>query len=237
VIIQGITSEKQVEYEEMVMREIINEVGGKFLSEEYKPEVLEALAPWNLDCIRHATGFRMNRFNYAGSVVPGGGLEDIAYKTQKVWGKALDTFGGETYITDRGGVDDTPFLYSINKGGRFWLSEVDVYPNPTDPAAIERANGMVLAATINLFADKIGLAPTGIGISFEPLTSFFPEMGPNAYLLFRKIRPVFDPQGLCAPGRQIFTKEEYNNFPDAILTAINKMRSLHGMTPVEKEEG
>ena len=235
VIIQGITSEKQIAYEEMVMREIINEVGGRFLSEEYKPEVLEALAPWNLDCIRHTTGFRMNRFNYAGSMVPGGSLEDIAYKTQKVWGKALDTFGGETYITDRGGVEDTPFLYSINKGGRFWLSEVDVYPNPMDPAAIERANGMVLAATINLFADKIGLAPTGIGISFEPLTSFFPEMGPNAYLLFRKIRTVFDPQGLCAPGRQIFTKEEYGNFPDAILTAINKMRQLYGMTPVVKE--
>ncbi|MBW1853411.1 MAG: FAD-binding oxidoreductase [Deltaproteobacteria bacterium] len=179
LIIQGMVSETQIEYEEMVMREIIKEVGGTFLSKDYKPEVLEALAPWNIDCIRHATGFRMNRFNYAGSVVPGGGLEDIAYKTQKIWGKALDTFGGETYITDRGGIDDTPFLYSINKGGRFWLAEVDIYPDPMDPSAIERGNGMVMSAMINLFADKIGLAPTGIGISFEPITSFFPEMGPR----------------------------------------------------------
>ncbi len=236
VTIQGMVSEKQIEYEEMVMREIIKEVGGTFLSKDYKPEVLEALAPWNIDCIRHATGFRMNRFNYAGSVVPGGGLEDIAYKTQKIWGKALDTFGGETYITDRGGIDDTPFLYSINKGGRFWLAEVDIYPDPMDPSAIERGNGMVMSAMINLFADKIGLAPTGIGISFEPITSFFPEMGPNAYLLFRKIRGVFDPQGLCAPGRQIFTKEEYERFPDEILAGINKMRQLHGMPPVEKKK-
>ena len=93
---------------------------------------------------------------------------------------------------------------------------------------------MVLAATINLFADKIGLAPTGIGISFEPLTSFFPEMGPNAYLFFRKIRKVFDEKGLCAPGRQIFTKEEYDQFPDAILAGVNKMRQFYGMPAVEK---
>jgi hypothetical protein len=95
---------------------------------------------------------------------------------------------------------------------------------------------MVMSAMINLFADKIGLAPTGIGISFEPITSFFPEMGPNAHLLFRKIRRVFDPQGLCAPGRQIFTKEEYEHFPDPMLAGINKMRQLHGMTPVEKNK-
>jgi hypothetical protein len=176
----------------------------------------------------------MNRYNYAGSMVPGGGLEDIACQTQQVWGNALKTFGGETYITDRGGIEDTPFLYSINKGGRLWLSEVDIYPNPMDPASLEKGNAMILSGTVNLFAQKIGLAPTGIGGSFEPLTSFFPEQGPNAYLLFRKLRKVFDPQGLCAPGRQVFTREEYRNFPDAVLTAINKLRQLHGMQPVAK---
>ena len=70
VIIQGMVSEKQIDYEEMVMREIIQEVGGTFLSKDHKPEVLEALAAWNLDCIRHATGFRMNRFNYAVRLSP-----------------------------------------------------------------------------------------------------------------------------------------------------------------------
>ena len=235
VIIQGMVSEKQIEYEEMVMREIIKEVGGNFLSEEYKPKVLEALAPWNIDCIRHVTGFRMNRFNYGGSCIPGGSLEDIAHNTQRIWKKALDAFGGETYITDRGGVDDTPFLYSSNKGGRYWLSEVDIYPNAMDLSSLEKSNGVVLYATVNLFAEKIGLSPTGLGVSFEPITSFFPEMGPNAYLFYRKMRKVFDPKGLCAPGRQVFTKEEYEHFPDANLAAINKMRQLHGMPSVEKK--
>jgi hypothetical protein len=46
---------------------------------------------------------------------------------------------------------------------------------------------------------------------------------------------VFDPQGLCAPGRQVFTENEYEKFPDAVLAAINKLRQLHGMQPVVKK--
>jgi uncharacterized protein YkwD len=46
---------------------------------------------------------------------------------------------------------------------------------------------------------------------------------------------VFDPQGLCAPGRQVFSREEYENFPDAVLAALNKLRQMHGMPPVEKK--
>ena len=104
-----------------------------------------------------------------------------------------------------------------------------------DPPSLERGNGMIFCATVNLLGEKIGLAPAGLGISFEPFTSFFPEVGPNAYLLFRKVRRIFDPKGLCAPGRQVFTKEEYDYFPDAILAGVNKMRQLHGMPPVEKK--
>jgi len=44
VIIGGFVSEKQIDYEENVVRDIIAEVGGTFLSEDHKPEVLEALA-------------------------------------------------------------------------------------------------------------------------------------------------------------------------------------------------
>ena len=59
-------------------------------------------------------------------------------------------------------------------------------------------------------------------------------MGPNAYIFFRKIRNVFDAKGLCAPGRQVFTQEEYDRFPDAVLAGINKMRQMYGMPAVEK---
>jgi hypothetical protein len=49
IIIAGFVSEKQIEYEEKIFREIVAELNGKILSADYKPEVLEALAPWNLD--------------------------------------------------------------------------------------------------------------------------------------------------------------------------------------------
>ncbi len=72
VILYGVTSEAQMEYEEKVFREIMAEHKATFLTPEHKGDVLYALAPWNLDCIRHVTGFRMNRYFYGGSIVPGG---------------------------------------------------------------------------------------------------------------------------------------------------------------------
>jgi hypothetical protein len=235
VIIAGTTSEKQIAYEEKVMREIIEETGGKFLSADYKADVLYALAPWNVDCIRHVTGYRMNRHFYAGSNILGGPVDTAAREARKTWKKALDTFG-ETYITDRGGIDDTPFLYSQNKGGRFWLTEADVYPDATKPELLQRGQALVLSGVVNVIADKFGAGANGLGVSIEPITSFFPEVGPNAHHLFRKIRQVFDPNNIYIPGRQTFSKAEYDAFPQPVVDALNKMRVLHGMTAVEKEQ-
>ena len=72
MILAGTTSKKQIEYEEKVVRQIIAETGGNFLRKKYKGDVLTALAPWNVDCIRHVTGFRMNRHTYGGSNILGG---------------------------------------------------------------------------------------------------------------------------------------------------------------------
>jgi len=41
----GITSEKQLVYEEKVIRAIAKKYGGTLLSSDYKPEVLDALKP------------------------------------------------------------------------------------------------------------------------------------------------------------------------------------------------
>ncbi len=234
IIIAGIVSEKQVEYEENVFRDIIKEVGGVFLSDNYKPDVLTALDPWNLDCIRNVSGFRMNRHAYCGSIILSGPVKSVGQTTRKVWSNALDMFG-ETYITDRGGVDDTPFIYSSNHNGRFWLTEADVYPDMTQPDLLEKSQALVLSGITNTIALGHGPGANGLGVSIEPITSFFPEVGPNAYLLFRKIRRVFDPEGLCAPGRQVFTQTEYENFPDEILEQINQLRQAHGLGRVEKK--
>ena len=82
------------------------------------------------------------------------------------------------------------------------------------------------------FAQKIGPGVTGFGAVFEPLTSFFPEMGPNIHLLLRKFRKVLDPNGVCAPGRTVFTEEELKQLPPALVEALNGLRKLNGMEPV-----
>ena len=231
IILGGFVSEEQILWEEAVLRDIIREAGGAFLSDAHKPEVLSALAPWNLDCIRHVTGFRMNRHAYCGSYVLGGPVDSVARKTRQSWQKSIDIFG-ETYITDRGGIDDTPFLYSSNHLGRYWLTETDVYPDMTNPELVQRGDALILSTITQNIADKFGPGANGLGVGIEPITSFFPEVGPNAHLFFRALRRVFDPAGLCAAGRQVFTQQELERFPRHIADALNGMRQLHGMKPV-----
>ncbi|MCX8045075.1 MAG: FAD-binding oxidoreductase [Desulfobacterota bacterium] len=233
IILCGFTSPKQIAYEEKVFRKIIDEVGGTFLSPSYKEEVLEALQPWNLDCIRHVTGFRMNRHFYGSSIVPGGPLKDTAYKTKEIWTRTIETYG-ETYITDRGGVEDTPFLYAINRGGRFWLSEADTYPDATDPEKLQKAQVMAISAVADFVSQKF--VPIGMGVLVEPLTSAFPETGPNANRLMRKFRTVLDPNNIFAPGRQVYTKEEFNNLPEETFQFINFLRTKYGLHSLSREK-
>jgi hypothetical protein len=47
VILYGVTSDEQMEYEEKIFREIMAENNASFLTGEHKGEVLDALAPWN----------------------------------------------------------------------------------------------------------------------------------------------------------------------------------------------
>jgi hypothetical protein len=232
VILYGVTSDSQIEYEEKIFREIMAENNGTFLTEDHKGDVLYALTPWNLDCIRHVTGFRMNRFYYGGSIVPGGLLKDTAYKTKEIWTRTINAMG-ETYITDRGGIDDTPFLYAIERGSRFWLSEADVYPDPMDRKKLEKAKGLIVAAVTDFVSQKY--PPIGMGVAIEPLTTFFPEQGPNAHLLFRKIRKIFDPNNIYVTGRQVFSEEEMKAMPKEMFDSINGLRANYGMPPVERK--
>ena len=231
VIVVGITSDEQIQYEEHVLREIAEEFGGKFLSQDYKPDVLQALAPWNLDCIRNVCGYRMNRRMYAGGVLPAGPPEVAKYHS-KLWRELLEQFG-EIHITDRGGANNTTFIYGIEPAGRYTLSETDIYPDPTDIHSLEKCLTITMFGAVRNAAER-KVTPFGFGGPVEPLVTLFPEQGPNAHLFLRKLRKVFDPNGVCSPGRQVFTEEEWREFPEEKLAGINKVRQVFGMKAVEK---
>jgi hypothetical protein len=228
VILANITSDQQIPYEEKVVRQIIAEVGGTFLSEDYKPEVLKALQPWNYDCIRHSTGYRMNRKFYANAWLPVGPLEE-AKTVSREWNKALDMFG-EIDITDRGGADDTPFIYALQRG-HFCLFETDNYPDPVLPDEIRKAQGYGIYGAAVVAKNNLGPQLMAF-VNVEPFTTMFPEAGPNAHLFMRTIRKVFDPNSVASPGRQVFTEEEWQEFPAEIKDAVNAMRELNGMPAV-----
>jgi hypothetical protein len=230
VIIAGITSPKQIAYEEKVVRQIAEETGGTILSENHKPDILKTLAPWNLDWVRHVSGFRMNRRMYANAWLPVGPFE-MSLQHQKFWTDCLNTVG-ETHITDRGGSKDTPFIYAIDRG-RFCFTETDNYPDPTKPEEIQKAVASGLYGMTRLIKEKVGNTLMALS-TVEPLVSFYPEVGPHSQIFFRKIRRVFDPKGLCAPGRQVYTEEEMRALPDELYTAVNTMRESQGMEPIER---
>ena len=227
-ILANISSDRQIAYEEGVLREIIAEVGGRILGSDYKPEVLEALQPWNFDCIRHVHGYRMNRKFYANAWLPVGPFEG-ATTTSREWKKALDLFG-ELDITDRGGADDTPFVYALQRG-HFCLFETDNYPDPTLPDEIKKAMAYGVYGAAVVVKNNIGPQLMAF-VNAEPFTTMFPEAGPNAHLFMRKVRKVFDPNSVAAPGRQVFTEQEWEQFPGEVKALINKMRELNGMPAV-----
>jgi len=69
----------------------------------------------------------------------------------------------------------------------------------------------------------------------EPLTTAYPEVGPNVYLLVRKLRKVFDPHGICVPGRQVYTEEEVKALPEEMIAFINEMRAKYNMPALKRE--
>ena len=231
VMLAGISSEKQMEYEEKVLKQIARETKGKFLSEEYKPEVLDALAPWSQDCIRHVTGMRMCRGGWSGFVIPIGRIS-MAKKHSVIWCKALEELG-ETHITDRGGCGSTPMIYVVNRG-HFMYSETDNYPQThADPNGLDKVlEYLVYSHTASI---KERIAGMGAAISAEPFTSFYPEIGPNTNLFLRKVRKAFDPKGIYAPGRRVYTQEEFKKVPMEVSGLISKHREKFSLPAVKAE--
>ena len=70
-------------------------------------------------------------------------------------------------------------------------------------------------------------------LNVEPFTTMFPEAGPNGHLFMRKIRKVFDPNSVASPGRQVFTEEEWQQYPKEVKAVFNQMRAMQGLEAVE----
>ena len=174
---RGFTSEQQLAYEEKVIKTIAEKLRRYASSRLITSR--RCLKPCSRGILTAsgmcaATGCRATSILIPGSAAGHRNWERCARKSGP---SAINTIG-ETYVTDRGGVDDTPFMYASDPGGRNFFTEADVYPNGLDPQALQQAQQLMVFSVCMTFGRKIGPGVTGFGASFEPFTTLFPEMGP-----------------------------------------------------------
>ena len=236
VVIAGLVSEKQLEYEEKVLRQIVKENDGIFLSKEYKPEVLEALSPWNFDWLRTTSFFRATRKNFypIGEWFTMGIPNEVGPGLLKLYREGLKSYDGELSIIDL--ADGSPNILNVMKGGRFCFAEALLWPSSIEKESLEVTLRHSLKGLACMIANKL---PTGISLTLggvEPITSFFPEVGPNTHILMRKFRKVLDPRSIFSPGRQVYTEEELKAVPEMVEKEINEVRSRYNLKSVVKNK-
>ncbi len=242
MVLAGISSEKQLAYEEKVLKHIVEETGGKLLSPEYKPELLDALSPWNVEYVLNTeTGMRTVRSNYMSLTLPPfAGFSEIK-DSAEIWKTAEKDVGfvGE----DRGEyfsrmMIDCPYAYITDRGHQLTI-EMDQFPERSSLAECTTFLKGALHAYV-AYMNK-GYPGSWMMDTGEPFLSNFPEIGPDTYLLTRGYRRMTDPKGIYAPGRVILSSEEFKatakKMPRTMQT-IHELRAHFGLPKLElTEEG
>jgi hypothetical protein len=240
MVIGGFASEKQLDYEEKVFRYIIEQTGGKLLSSEYKPELLDALSPWNIEFVLNTeTGMRTVRSNYmALQLTPYAGFQ-MMQDSAKVWDGVMSDVGavGEDrgeYFSRMGAW--CPYGYIVDRGHQI-VTEEDQFP--------ERISEKDLVTTLESAFDgwyrfmAAGYPYSMMGDCGEPFATMTPEMGPDRYILHRKYRELVDPKGIMSPGRSVANIEEFKakftKVDRPLQKMILKLRDRHGLPELELE--
>jgi len=230
VVIAGISCEDQIKYEEKVLKQILEETGGRLLSEEYKPDVLKAVTPWNLEfAVNTVTGMRTVRDWYLTTSITPYAPFYSAIDARDVWAEAMKKIGPtHDLFSPLGAI--CPYLYIVDRGHQI-ETEIDQFP--------KRNDFKQLLATLesfgflkSTFIKKLYYG-SWMEVPGEPFASSYPETGPNMYLIWRKYRKVFDPKGLMMARRAILSDEEFKKAqiekPGGAVRTFRKWREILGL--------
>ena len=192
VILAGISSNKQLDFEERVLMDIIKDTNGILRTDELK----EVLSTWHGDAFRSATSMRMGRRGsyhlVKMSELPLNCVE-MVYKDHMSLVE-----GTEHYMMD----DEIPWVYIHDRG--YWsLNETDSYFDQNDPKECERSMKRVTTGLFRMVSDdnnRTGWYLCGL----EPLTTLYgPKIGPDFHLMLKKIKKIFDPTDTMNPGKLV----------------------------------
>jgi hypothetical protein len=204
MVIAGISSEKQMKYEEAVLNKILEETHGKLWSDQYKSEQLEAVAPWNLEFARNTvTGMRTVRSYYVATMLTPYAPFELMIDTQDLWRDTVEKLGATNIFTTMG--IECPYGYVVDRGHQI-ETEVDQFPKRTV------LKDIVLTIESEMFGwpwfEKRGYPGNWVVLFGEPFVSGSPELGPNTNILFRKIRKILDPNNVMASQKLVLTEDE-----------------------------
>jgi len=188
VVLAGITSEKQLDYEERVLNDIVEETGGKF-----RFDLENDLATWNADAFRAGDTVRVTRLGSYNVVRFPYAPINYQKKVYEVQHEILKKY--PHHILE----DHTPFTYVIERG-YYSGHETDTYFDQSDPKDIMKARNLAKEG----FIIKTPVDGLGWVCFLELITTIFgPKIGPNFNLLLKKIKKVFDPNSTMNPGKLV----------------------------------
>ena len=227
IVLAAITSKHQLEYEEKVFMKILEETGGKLISKDYKPEVLDAVAIWNLEFSTNTlTGMRTVRSGYIATVLPPLGPFTMIGDGAKIWCDLIERFGATTVFSKAG--CNCPYGYIVDRGHQITI-EADQFAKRYE---IKHLGATISAEVYSWPAFMRKGYWGGMFVFTEPMTSCLPEIGPNLYMLLRKFREVFDPNGLAAGSRRVVWSED-----EFKARLERRSRTLEAMLKAREEYG
>jgi len=192
VVLAGISSQRQLDYEEKVLHLIVNKTKGKF-----REDLREVLSTWHGDAFRSGDSTRMTRHGgYAIQRINESQIETI----EDIHNAHMEIISKYPhYILD----EETPEVYVYDRG-YFSINETDNYYDQSDIEDVKNARLQTVEAFItHAKDDKLGWY-----IHVEPLTSIFgPEIGPNFHLWLRRTKRIFDPNNIMNPDKLIKMQE------------------------------
>lgn len=191
VVLAGISSSRQLDYEEKVLRRIVAETKGKF-----REDLREILTDWQGEAFRSGNSPRMLRHGgYSMCRLASSQIETQEY-FDKVHRDILARH--DHYLLD----EEMPEVYVYERG--YWtLLESDIYPDMSDLTEVTNARDQSY--------DAYFTSPTydnlGMMIQIEPNTSALAsDYGPNQHLWLQEIKRVFDPNDTMNPGKLVVMK-------------------------------
>jgi len=198
VIISGISSERQIDYEERVLKQIVTETGGKFLTDE---KILKESGSWNLDAFRSQNVARMLRLGgFAPFRLPITRL-DFCSRLDEKFRELIKRYPDHPSPLD----ESPPFIYILDRG-HHCVFEVDFYYHTHQVKELEISTKVFMEEFIDSTREDLGYYFGGV--AGEPFTSMCgPVIGPDVHLLLKRIKKAFDPNDIAAPGRLVKVKE------------------------------